>query len=112
MVDDTYFSLRTMPEGAEIFDFRDHVYADMARKTPQDVIDSGLEVGKVNARTFLRGLADVDSEILRCQSQRQLYERLEALAVRADMNADIGHEVNISCAVRDNVYQLLRHLRN
>ncbi len=110
MTNDTYFVLEQLPQRSKIVDFRGHDYTSLARARPEEY----SRLSKVDARDFLRGLADYDPTILTCQSRVQLVGKLEAMTVRADEAADGNpdkREVSLYCAVRDNTYQLIDMLK-
>jgi len=108
----TYLVLETIPEGLTIHDFRDHNYTSLKILTPSDL---ETKLRQVNARDWIRALADIDSNILKCQSKKQLYDKLEKIAESADFAADCTlykKEVQINCAVRDNTYQIMKLLED
>jgi hypothetical protein len=110
-ISDRYFVLEQIPSHMMITDFRNHEYHDLKSLKPGEITGTGT----VNANLFLRGLADTDPEILRCQSRKQLYTRLEKLASAADTSADAGaldkSEMSLCCAIRDNTYQIMELLK-
>lgn len=111
MTSDIYFVLEQFSENQTIVDFREHPYAKIKPVNPEEV--TGLP--SLNARDYLRGLANVDSEILTCKSRRQLVNKLEALAKNADMSVDMGariiDEFRLYSATRDNIRQLIKLLK-
>jgi hypothetical protein len=109
-ISDTYFVLQQIPDHIKITDFRNHEYQDLKSLKPGGI--TGL--GYVNANEWLRGLADIDLGILKCQSRKQLHTRLEKLASGTDTAADSGvmdkSQMSLLCAIRDNTYQIMRLL--
>ena len=104
---DTYLALTVVPEQAVIYDCTARQYPTLTRFVPNAV--AGLP--SLNARDYLRGLADVDPTILTSQSALQISKKLESLAENADMSADSSGptraDITHLCGTRDNIRQLI-----
>ena len=108
---DQYFVVSAIPENARIVDFSEYLYDSLKRLKPTDV--QGLR--EINAREFVKAIADADPYILRCNSKADVVRRLQDLAEIAENVADsIPDKAELSerCAVRDNIYQLIELYRS
>ena len=107
---DVYFVLEQLPESVTIKDFRHHRYQNLkSLEAPKFA-----SLPSLNAREYLRSLADVRPDLLTCRSRSQLVDVLRGVANVAEHMADSGatnrSEMNLYCAVRDNTYQLIELL--